>query len=133
MECPHPQSKAPRRPAASLNLERASGSTRGQHVEAGGSVGNEGEKPLAKRDDRQMEIVEEKYSNGGLVHVPHTIQAHFVLDSRPAPLLLQFCLRPGHVLLRSAPSEAARCSCGRKRQSVVRHLFRPCQAKLVLL
>ena len=41
-----------------------------QHVEAGGSVGNEGKKLLAKRDDRQMEIVEEQYSNGGLVHVP---------------------------------------------------------------
>ena len=40
------------------------------HVEAGGSVGNEGKKLLTKRDDRQMEIVEGQYSNGGLVHVP---------------------------------------------------------------
>ena len=72
-----------------------------QHVEAGGSVGNEGKKLLAKRDDRQIEIVEGQYSNGGLVHVPHAIPAHFVLDSKAAPFLLQFFLRPGNVLPRA--------------------------------
>ena len=31
----------------------------------------------------------------------NAIPAHFVLDSKPAPLLLQFCLRPDHVLPRA--------------------------------
>ena len=81
-----------------------------QHVEAGGSVGNKDKKLLAKRDDRKVEIVEGQYSRGGT-------------RSQLTLCLARSHVRPGHVLPRSAPPEAARCSCGMKRPSVVRHLF----------
>ena len=55
----------------------------------------------------------------------------FVLDSNPAPLLLQLCLRPGHVLPRAAHLlKRSPCSCGGKRPSVVRNLFVPVKLSL---
>ena len=101
MECLHPKSKAPLRPAASLNLERASASTRGDCV---CSMSRLAEDPETKARSywRSVTTVRSKSSRGNTAmevsSMFHTrSQLTFVLDSKPAPLLLQFCLRPGHV------------------------------------